>query len=304
MIVNDINNFFFEEHSKNYCCDRPHIHVNKGYHVCMRCGYIHSQVLDLSPRRMYDKEDIKERKINEPVFYNIGYRTTVKGRQDARGNSLPSNVIKKFKRLSKIQRSFTDPFEYNFWYIFPIFKILRENLSISNKIAREGLDIYKKSILKKLAIGRSRIYLITASLYCAARINKTTHFLEEFIEALELNKKKFIKNVWLINKEILPEFGYKLEHYTPEKYVERFQTDLKLSISCAKIAKEIIEKARIEGFIAAGKEPKGIAAGALYIASKICKERRTIKQLCEVSKKNHITITRRIRELKNYTMVN
>ena len=120
------------------------------------------------------------------------------------------------------------------------------------------------------------------------------------MESLELNKKKFIKNVWLINKEILPEFGYKLEHYTPEKYVERFQTDLKLSITCGKIAKEIIEKARNEGFIAAGKEPKGVAAGALYIASKICKERRTIKQLCEVTKKNHITITRRIRELKNY----
>ncbi len=300
MIVNDINNFFFEEQTEShYCCEHPHIYSNKGYNVCIKCGYIYSVVLDVSPRRMYDKEDIKERKINEPVFYNIGYRTTVKGRQDARGATLPSNIVKRFNRLSKIQRSFTDPFEYNFWYIFPIFKILRENLCISHKISQEGLDIYKKSILKKLAIGRSRIYLIAASLYCAARLNQTTHFLEEFIEVLELNKKKFIKNVWLINKEVLPELGYKLEHYTPDKYIDRFQSDLKLSIKCGTIAKEIFKNARGKGFITSGKEPKGVAAGALYLASKICKERRTIKQLCEVSKKNHITITRRIRELKN-----
>ena len=126
MIVNDVNNFFFEEESINYCCDHPLIHVNKGYHVCVKCGYIHSQVLDISPRRMYDKEDIKERKINEPVFYSIGYRTTVKGRQDARGNSLPSNVIKKFKRLSKIQRSFTDRLSIIFGIFFPSLKYLEK----------------------------------------------------------------------------------------------------------------------------------------------------------------------------------
>ncbi|MFX1276540.1 MAG: hypothetical protein ACFFBP_03950 [Promethearchaeota archaeon] len=303
MIVNDSNNVFFEEQVNYYCCDLPHIHSDNGYNVCINCGHAFSKILDLSPRRMYDKKDINERKINEPVFFNIGYRTTVKGKRDAKGNALPSNVVKKFERLSKIQRSFTDPFEYNFWYIFPIFKILRENLSISHKIAREGLDIYKKSIMKKLAIGRSRIYLITASLFCAARINKTNHFLEEFIDALELNKKKFIRNCWLINKEVLPDLGYKLEHYTPEKYIDRFQSDLNLSVKCGAIAKDIIKKARKKGFVASGKEPKGVAAGALYIASKLCNERRTIKQLCEVTKKNHITITRRVRELKTYAAI-
>ena len=299
----DNNDYFFQEQQKAYCCDKSHINNDNGYSVCTSCGTTISQVFDESPRRIYNQRDASERKINEPVYFKLGYRTVIKGNRDASGNYMPSDISRKFDRLAKIQRSFITSYEQNLHSIYPIYEILKQKLRIPYKIAREALNIYEQSIKKKLAIGRNRIYIMAASVYCALRSNGTYHFIEEITEALDLNRKKLIKNCWLINKEVLPGLGMKIQHYTPYKYIERFHIDLKLSMKCGKRAINLLKFAEKNGYISTGKDPKGVAAGVLYLTSKLCGYKRTIKQISEVTRMNHLTIMKRNQELKRFTFL-
>ena len=65
----------------------------------------------------------------------------------------------------------------------------------------------------------------------------------------------------------------------------------------------IIEKARESGFNSAGKDPKGIAAAAIYIASKICNENRTQKEISKLAKVTEVTLRMRVKDLQMYANI-
>jgi transcription initiation factor TFIIB len=74
-------------------------------------------------------------------------------------------------------------------------------------------------------------------------------------------------------------------------------------MQCRNLAVKLIEKAKESGFNSAGKDPKGIAAAAIYIATKISNENRTQKEISNLAKVTEVTLRMRVKDLQKYANI-
>jgi len=297
------NDEFLELTIKSPCCDSPKITQEDGFYVCMNCGIVFSRIIDDSPRRAFTAEEIEKRKTNERVYSPIGPRTIIRGNRDARGTLLSPKYKSKFNRLSKIHRSLTTSFERNLWIALPNLQRLQKKLCIPDQVADDALRIYTQTVKKKLTMGRSIDTLLSASIFCALRIHGIPRTLEEITSAAQITKKKVIKSYRLIFMEILPKLNLKVQHFTSDRYVDKFNDELKLSMKCRNIAVKLIKNARENGFNSAGKDPKGIAAASIYIASKICNENKTQKEISDLANITEVTLRMRVKDLQSFNSI-
>ncbi|MFX1574671.1 MAG: transcription initiation factor IIB family protein [Promethearchaeota archaeon] len=299
------NDNFFDENGEtgSPCCDNPKISEEDGFYVCLNCGFVHSRILDDSPRRAFTQEEIQKRKSSERVYSPIGPRTIIRGSRDARGTLLSPKYKSKFNRLAKIHRSLTTSYERNLWIALPNLQRLQKRLSIPDAVAEDALRIYTQTVKKKLTMGRSIDTLLSASIFAALRVHGIPRTAEEITKVAQIPKKKVIKSYRLILMEVLPKLGMKVKHFTADRYVDKFNEELKLSMKCRNIAVKLIEKARESGFNSAGKDPKGIAAAAIYIGSKICNESRTQKEISKLAQVTEVTLRMRVKDLQKYANV-
>jgi transcription initiation factor TFIIB len=294
------NNDFFNEKGKESCCDAPKIIEKAGFFVCLNCGSADERSIDDSPRRAFTQEEIQNRKSNERVYSPIGPRTIIRGSRDARGTLLSPKYKSKFNRLAKIHRSLTTSYERNLWIALPNLQRLQKRLSIPDTVAEDALRIYTQTVKKKLTMGRSIDTLLSASIFCALRVHGIPRTVEEITKVAQIPKKKVIKSYRLILMEVLPHLNLKVQHFGPSRYVDKFNSELELSMQCRNTAVKIIEKANDGGFNSAGKDPKGIAAAAIYIGSKICSENRTQKEISKLARVTEVTLRMRVKDLMKY----
>jgi len=80
------------------------------------------------------------------------------------------------------------------------------------------------------------------------------------------------------------------------KYISRFCSVLKLSADVKAKTLEILHEAANRE-LTSGRGPTGIAAASLYIASVLCGERRTQREVADVAGVTEVTIRNRYKEL-------
>ncbi len=282
------------------CCDNPKISESDGFNVCLNCGAVFSRIIDNSPRRAYSQEEINKRKISEIVYSPIGPRTIIKGSRDAHGNLINPKYKSIFYRLSKIHRSLITSFERNLWTALPHLQTFQKKIGLPERVAKDALRIYTEAVKKKLTMGRSIITLLCASIFCAVKIHGIPRTLSEITEVAQVSEKKVLKNYQLILLKILPELNLKIHHFNSIDYIDKFNDQLKLSMKCRHEAIKLIEKAKRNGFIPSGKDPKGIAAAVLYMTSKDNNENRTQKEICSCSNITEVTLRLRIKEISKF----
>jgi transcription initiation factor TFIIB len=78
--------------------------------------------------------------------------------------------------------------------------------------------------------------------------------------------------------------------------VYRFASELKLSPKTISTSVDIINKAQ-DVEITSGKGPMGVAAAALYVATLLCNERKTQREVADVAGVTEVTIRNRYKEL-------
>lgn len=302
MSPNKEDNIFFEEkdHEEDECCDSPKISQEDGFFVCLNCGSVFSRILDDSPRRAFTQEEIQKRKSNERVYSPIGPRTIIRGSRDARGTLLSPKYKSKFNRLAKIHRSLTTSYERNLWIALPNLQRLQKRLGIPDIVAEDALRIYTQTVKKKLTMGRSIDTLLAASIFCALRVHGIPRTVEEITAVAQIPKKKVIRSYRLIYTEVLPNLNLKVQRFTADRYVDKFNDELHLSMQCRNIAVKLIGQAKASGFNSAGKDPKGIAAAAIYIGSKICNESRTQKEISKLAQVTEVTLRMRVKDLSKF----
>ncbi|MHA1750413.1 MAG: transcription initiation factor IIB, partial [Promethearchaeota archaeon] len=64
-------------------------------------------------------------------------------------------------------------------------------------------------------------------------------------------------------------------------------------------AADLLKKATQRGLAKMGKDPKGLAAAALYMCAKKTKERKTQTQIAEVSRVTEVTLRTRAKQIKS-----
>ena len=288
---------------EKYCCRDPLIMEQDGFNVCQNCGTVFDRVLDNSPRRAFTREEISNRKITEPVYSPIGPRTVIRGSSDAKGNLLKANEKQKFSRLGKIHRSLTSSYERNLWIALPNFQRLKERLGLSDLVVEDALRIYQNAVKEKLTMGRSIDILLAASIFVSLKIHGIPRVVEEILKVSDIPKKNVVKCYRLLLMKILPQMNIRVSHLGPVRYIDKFGEELSLPMNVRQDAVRLLRKAKSNGLLVEGKDPKGLAAAAIYIVSHLHKVPRTQNEIAKLSHITEVTLRVRCRDLKCYCKI-
>lgn len=186
----------------------------------------------------------------------------------------------------------------------PEIERMTSELSIPADVKERCLEIYKMAVERGLIKGRSIEGVVAASIYMACRECGMPRTLDE-IAAASLSKKQ-VKNkramletkveVGKIYRFLRKELEIKLPVVSPMEYINRFCKRLKLKDETREKAMEIVSEAS-ERELISGKGPIGIAAAAIYIASILCNDKRTQKDVANATGVTEVTIRNRYKEL-------
>jgi transcription initiation factor TFIIB len=282
------------------CCAAPEIIVNEeGMRVCCSCGLVLGRAYVSTEKRAYTAAEVKDRRRTEPRWRSYGPRTIIgTNTPDAKGNSIDGRRKALFNRLSKIQGSLVNSLERNFWEARPKINQLSKKLNIPDHILETAWKIYTEVAKQKLTMGRSIDSFVTASIYAAIRIHDFPRLLEEIVDVAMMPLRSVHRSLGLVVRMVLPVLNLRYKPVSPGPLVFRFGNDLNLSVTVQKQAANMLKLAIRHGLKKMGKDPKGLAAAALYIAAKASPERRTQTEIAEIARITEVTLRTRAKQIK------
>jgi transcription initiation factor TFIIB len=273
----------------------------RGELICIDCGLvIEEDFIDHGPEwRAFDSEQREKRaRVGAPMTYTIhdkGLSTMISWtNRDAYGKFIPTRNRAQLYRLRKWQTRtrISDGTERNLAQALSALDQMSSALSLPKNVRETAAVIYRKAVRKKLIRGRTIEGVTAAVLYAACRQCNVPRTLEEISNTAQMKKKEIGRNY----RNILCRLELKLLPTTPQDYISRFCSELKLSSDVQAKTLEILqEAAHLE--LTSGRGPTGVAAASIYIASVLCGERRTQREVAEVAGVTEVTIRNRYKEI-------
>jgi transcription initiation factor TFIIB len=273
----------------------------RGELICNDCGLvIEEDFIDHGPEwRAFDSDQREKRaRTGSPMTYTIhdkGLSTMISwANRDAYGKFIPTRNRAQLYRLRKWQTRtrISDGTERNLALALSALDRMSSSLSLPKNVRENAAMIYRKAVRKKLIRGRTIEGVTAAVLYAACRQCNVPRTLEEISNIAQMKKKEIGRNY----RNILRKLELKLLPTTPQDYISRFCSILKLSGDVQAKTLEILQEAANRE-LTSGRGPTGIAAASIYIASVLCGERRTQREVAEVAGVTEVTIRNRYKEI-------
>ena len=268
---------------------------------CARCGLVFDEnLIDHGPEwRAFDHEQRDKRtRTGAPLTYTIsdkGLNTTIDWKdKDIHGHKIPERNKAQIYRLRKWNKRMRVSGAGERNLAFALSELDRDSsrLGIPRSVREDAAIIYRSAAKNKLIRGRSIEVVVASALYAACRRCNIPRTLDEIAIASNVSKKQVGKTYRFLSREL----NIKLKPTSPSDYISRFASKLGLSGEVQAKAIEIINKA-VKAGLSSGKGPTGVAAAALYIASLLLGERKTQKEVSEISGVTEVTIRNRYKEL-------
>ncbi len=160
-----------------------------------------------------------------------------------------------------------------------------------NVVDNAGI-IYKKSADRNMIRGRSIESMLAASIYTACRNSELPRSLSEIAGITGVKKKEIGRLYRLLTKSL----GIDIDLATPKKYVTKLCSQLQLSYDTTRKTEEIVDTI-IRKELSSGRGPLGIVGASIYLASVMCKEKRTQKEVAAAAGVTEVTIRNRYKEI-------
>ena len=269
--------------------------------VCKNCGLvIDEDLIDYGPEwRAFDSDQREKRaRTGAPMTYTIhdkGLSTMIGWKnRDSYGKSIPTRNRAQLYRLRKWQRRIriSNSTERNLATALSALDRMASGMGLPRTVRETAAMIYRKAVLKKLIRGRSIEGVSAAALYAACRQCNVPRTLDEISNASSMSRKDIGRTYRYITREL----GLKLMPTSPQDYISRFCSELKLSADVQAKTLDILQEVTRQE-LTSGRGPTGIAAASLYIASVLCGERRTQREVAETAGVTEVTIRNRYKEL-------
>jgi transcription initiation factor TFIIB len=284
---------------KDQCCENQRIVIKNGIKVCLNCGIVSGIELIQKERRAFTAEELKKRRRTQPVWRDFGPRTILpRSKKDYKGYKFNSKQKSRLSRLSKIQSSLISGIERNLWEAKPKMDLLVSKLNIPKYVQEIAWKIYVAAAKKKMIMGRTIEGFVAASLYVAIRVHEIPRLLEEISDRCLVSRRTITRSLGEIVKNILPELNLKYKPIKPEQLIFRFGNELKIPIKTQKKALTLYSNSSEKGLSINGKDPKGFAASAIYLAAKPTEHRKTQTEVSEVAKITEVTLRTRVKDIK------
>ena len=229
------------------------------------------------------------------TLHDKGLSTTIGWQnRDAYGHSIPPRNRAQLYRLRKwhTRTRISDGTERNLALALSSLDRMSSMLTLPRNIRETAAMIYRKAARQKLTRGRTIEGITAAVLYAACRQCNVPRTLEEISRVSQIKKKEVGRNYRNISRKL----NLKLLPTVPQDYISRFCNQLNLSSDVQIKAVEILKKA-LNKELTSGRGPTGMAAASIYIASVLCGERRTQREIADVAGVTEVTIRNRYKEL-------
>jgi transcription initiation factor TFIIIB Brf1 subunit/transcription initiation factor TFIIB len=165
---------------------------------------------------------------------------------------------------------------------------------------QNAVDIYKKAVECKFTRGRTFAVVAAASIYASCRINKIPKSLPDIVNATGVGRRELGRTYIALTRTLEIQVQPMLD---PQSYVPYYCSELKVDSKVQAKAIEILDKAEKDEKFKCEMDmhnPTGYAAAASYIASILCDQERTQRDVWEYTGVKEITIRTRYKELVNY----
>ncbi len=287
-----------EEIKKCPDCGGKNFYHNKekGEIICRDCGLvIDSKSVSLGKewRDFEEDEESEMKRSGSPISYtkfDMGMGTTIGSERDL--YSLDKKQRYKLQRLKKWQKRLSTVMEKNLKIALGELRRLSSYLNLPQSIEEESAKIYTEAVQRNLVRGRSIEAVMAGVIYASCRRHNIPRTLDEIANASGLDKKEVGRSYRYITREL----KIKILPNNPVDYISRFASVLKYSPQTQSKGIEILSKA-LNLDLTSGRGPIGIAAAALYIAGLLEGERRTQREISEVSGVTEVTIRNRYKEI-------
>jgi transcription initiation factor TFIIB len=271
-----------------------------GEKVCAKCGMVVTEtVLDTGPEyRVFSAQEedrIRTGSGYSFTLYDKGLSTIIKGDRDAQGNKLDYETQRRMKRLqrqdnrSKVNETHTR----NLSIAMAELDRMSSELHLPNNVKEQAALIYRRALKEDLIRGRSIDAFVAASTYAACRVLKIPRPLKMIARASTREHSEVAMTYRLLLKELKirpPVDG-------PYKFVPSIASKLKVKQPTEMLAVEILRKADEKKGLT-GKDPRGLAAAALYMACQENNDRRVQRVIAEAAGTTEVTLRNRYRGLK------
>ncbi len=285
------------------CASKNLIHdYDTGETICGACGLVlYEQMLDKGPewRAFTQEENASRSRVGTPTSYSVhdkGLSTAISQvDRDAFGRKLPLATRLQMWRLRKwqIRSRVHSSVDRNLAQAMAELDRLSDKVYIPRPIKEKAAVIYRKALDKNLVRGRSIAAIAAAALYAACRGSGTPRTLREIAEASLVDKKDVARCYRLLLREL----DVHMPIADPLTYVSKIAEKNGISGKAQGAAIAILREARRKR-AAAGKDPIGLAAAALYIACMQNNEKKTQKDIAEAAGVTEVTIRNRYKALK------
>ncbi|MFW9927407.1 MAG: transcription initiation factor IIB family protein [Candidatus Thorarchaeota archaeon] len=274
----------------------------KGESICATCGLVLSDHrIDTGPEwRAFTSDERDSRaRTGAPTSYALhdkGLSTMIDWRdRDSKGSAFSAKQRAQIYRLRKwqIRTRVHSSLDRNLAQAMTEIDRLSSQLGLSQGLREHAARMYRKLIAGRLWRSRSIDATAAAAVYAACRHRGSPRSIEEIAEHSRESKKKISAHY----RMLVTKLKLRMPISSPENYVPRFISDLNLPSEVQRITMDILEQAKQVRNLVTGRDPRGLAAAAIYIASIMTDNRVTQRDISEVSGVTEVTIRNRYKEL-------
>ncbi|CBQ67902.1 related to BRF1-TFIIIB subunit, 70 kD [Sporisorium reilianum SRZ2] len=149
---------------------------------------------------------------------------------------------------------------------------------------------------KNYVLGRKSEYTVASCLYVACRMEKTTHMLIDFADAIQVNVfilgRSYLKLIRVLN--------LRLPLIDPSIYIARFAALLDFGEETQKVAYDasrLVSRFQ-KDWLTEGRRPAGICGACLMLAARMNHFRRSVSEVIQVVKIADVTLKARLEDFK------
>jgi len=295
-----------EETVHNKCprCGSTHLisDPENGEMVCAKCGLVvEEELIDRGPEWRAFTADEKQSRTRTGLgmsytLYDKGLSTVFNGYRDAQGNRLKDETRVKMDRLRKYDNrsKFDETWRRNLSIAMAELDRVAAALHLPQSIKEQAALIYRRALKMDLIRGRSIDAFVAASIYAACRQSRIPRPLKEITKASTREHSEVARTYRLLIREM----KLKMPVDDPMKFIPSIASKLNLRRDTEQYAVDILRRAKERQGLT-GKDPRGIAAAALYMACIDNNDKRIQKDVAEAAGTTEVTLRNRLRGLES-----
>ncbi len=274
---------------------------SRGELVCSKCGCVVEEhaVVQEPEWRVFGPEDRERRsRVGPPITEKVhdkGLTTVIKMRDVNRIRN--TRIRAKMARLARLhERMRVGKSQRKHVTLLATLNRVRSKLNLPQHVVEEAGRILHMIFNASSSIRKTDIdNYVAAAIYLAAKRHRLPLTPKDLVKALNLSS---IQDVWDAETKIRFKLGIKVKYrpMKPAEYVPRIASKLGLPGHVQMEAMKILKLAEETG-VSAGKNPIGMAAAAVYLASIFLDEKRTQKEVAESIDLTEVTVRNRYRDL-------